>query len=254
MLTRRAAKEEVHLEPSLFLILTILFIATFIRSAFGFGEALVAIPLLAFVIPVHVSAPVTGLMSITISVIVIIQDWRYIQFDSLGRLTVSTLIGVPIGLVLLTTINEQFLKAILALVIVAFSTYSLLSRTKRSLVDDRLAWLFGLSSGILAGAYSMGGPPIAIYGAIRGWSPQHFRATLQGYFLPVSIVVMAGYWLTGLLTPAVTNYYLMALPLVILGTFLGRLANLRMKGQSFLRYVYFGLLIIGFMLLRQSLT
>jgi hypothetical protein len=33
---------------------------------------------------------------------------------------------------------------------------------------------------------------------MRRWSPQHFRATLQGYFLPASIVAMIGYSLAGL--------------------------------------------------------
>jgi hypothetical protein len=39
-----------------------------------------------------------------------------------------------------------------------------------------------LSAGVLGGAYGMNGPPLVIYGSLRGSSPQHFRATLQGYF------------------------------------------------------------------------
>ena len=56
-------------------------------------------------------------------------------------------------------------------------------------------WLIGsgFCSGILGGAYGMNGPPLAVYGSLRRWSPQHFRATLQGYFLPASIIGMAGY-------------------------------------------------------------
>jgi hypothetical protein len=38
----------------------------------------------------------------------------------------------------------------------------------------------------------MNGPPLAIYGALRGWSTQQFRATLQGYFLVASMIAMAG--------------------------------------------------------------
>jgi hypothetical protein len=44
----------------------------------------------------------------------------------------------------------------------------------------------------------MNGPPLVIYGSMRRWSPQHFRATLQGYFLPASIIGMSGYRLAGL--------------------------------------------------------
>ena len=38
-----------------------MFIATLIRSAFGFGEALVAVPLLAFRMPLPVAAPLAVL-------------------------------------------------------------------------------------------------------------------------------------------------------------------------------------------------
>ena len=57
----------------------------------------------------------------------------------------------------------------------------------------------GFCAGVLGGAYGMNGPPLVIYGAMRRWSAQHFRATLQGYFLPASIIGMGGYWLAGTL-------------------------------------------------------
>lgn len=234
------------------LVLAILFLATFIRSAFGFGEALVAVPLLALLMPVEVAAPVAVLVSITVAGIVVAQDWRHVHFRSAGWLVLSTLVGMPLGLLLLTAVAGQIVKAILAVVIVAFSTYSLLRRRRAALENDRLAWLFGFSAGILGGAYGMNGPPLVIYGALRGWSPQHFRATLQGYFLPASLVGMCGYWLTGLWTSAVTHYYLLSLPAVVVAIILGRAVNLRMNGPAFLRYVHFGLIVVGAILLFQS--
>jgi uncharacterized membrane protein YfcA len=100
----------------------------------------------------------------------------------------------------------------------------------------------------------MNGPPLVIYGSLRGWSPQRFRATLQGYFLPASLVGMGGYWLAGLWTPAVTGQYLRALPAVAVAIFLGRAVNRRMSGRSFLVYVHIGLLIVGAVLLWQSVA
>ena len=55
-----------------------------------------------------------------------------------------------------------------------------------------MAWLFGFGAGVLGGAYGMNGPPLVAYGALRHWSPKRFRATLQGYFLPASLVGIAG--------------------------------------------------------------
>ena len=57
-------------------VLAVLFVATLIRSAFGFGEALVAVPLLALVIPVEVAAPLATLVSVTVAAAIIVQDWR----------------------------------------------------------------------------------------------------------------------------------------------------------------------------------
>ena len=42
-------------------VLGVVFLATLVRSALGFGEALVAVPLLALAIPVEVAAPLAVL-------------------------------------------------------------------------------------------------------------------------------------------------------------------------------------------------
>ena len=79
------------------------FVATLIRSSFGFGEALVAVPLLALWMPIQAAAPLAVLVSITIAVAVVVQDsarhsrsqcWlarpRDLGGDSVGLLGSST--------------------------------------------------------------------------------------------------------------------------------------------------------------------
>jgi uncharacterized membrane protein YfcA len=58
---------ETTIDTTTLQVLIIVFIATLIRSAFGFGEALIAVPLLAFFIPLEVAAPLVVLVSITIA-------------------------------------------------------------------------------------------------------------------------------------------------------------------------------------------
>jgi uncharacterized protein len=231
----------------------VLFLATLIRSSFGFGEALVAVPLLALLVPVKTAAPVAVMASITVAFIVVVQDWHKVHARSAIRLVVPTMLGIPLGLMLVKTGAESVVKGLLAVVIIVFSVYSLLGGKDRELSDDRLAWLFGFGAGVLGGAYGMNGPPLVIYGSLRKWSPQHFRATLQGYFLPASLAGMWGYSLAGLWTPAVSRFYLLSLPFVILATFIGRVINRRMGAQRFLLYVHIGLVLIGLVLLSQAL-
>jgi uncharacterized protein len=226
-------------------VLAVICLATVIRSAFGFGEALVAVPLLALIIPVEVAAPLAVLVSVTVAGMVLLQDWREVHAGSAGRLIFSTVFGIPFGLLLLTSVAEPVVKAALAAVIITFLAYRLVGRSRFELKDDRLAWLFGFGAGVLGGAYGMNGPPLVAYGALRRWSPERFRATMQGYFLPASLIGMTGYWIAGLWVTAVTRSYLTSLPVVLAATALGRVLNRRMDGRRFLLYVHVGLAVIG---------
>jgi uncharacterized membrane protein YfcA len=235
-------------------VLVVVFLATFIRSAFGFGEALFAVPLLALFIPLKVAAPLAVLVSITIAAVVVAQDWRNIHVRSTGWLVGATLFGIPVGLALLTSRHQQVVRIALAVFIMVFAAYSLLGSKPAELKKDSRIWLLGCGfvAGVFGGAYGMNGPPLVIYGAMRRWSAQHFRATLQGYFLPASIIGMGGYWLAGLWIPAVTHYFLLCLPVLLPAIWLGRVVNHRLHGDAFLRYVYLGLAGIGLVLLAQS--
>jgi uncharacterized membrane protein YfcA len=236
-------------------ILLVVFLATLIRSTFGFGEALIAVPLLALRIPIEIAAPLAVLLSIMIAGVVVVQDWKKIHLRSTGWLLAPTFLGIPLGIALLTSTHQNFVKGALAVVLVLFSVYSLTGTRPPELHHDSRGWLLGCGflAGVLGGAYGMNGPPLVIYGAMRRWSPQHFRATLQGYFLPASVVAMAGYWWAGLWAPAVTHYFLISLPVVIPAIFLGRIVNHRLRGDAFLKYVHIGLVCVGLVLLMQAI-
>jgi len=236
-------------------VLVVVFVATLIRSTFGFGEGLFAVPLLALSIPIEVAAPVVVLLSVTIAAVVVVQDWRKIHIRSTGWLLAPTFLGIPLGIALLTRVHHDIVKGVLAIVIMGFSGHFLLVRRPAELTQDSGTWLLscGFLAGVLGGAYGMNGPPLVIYGTMRRWSPQHFRATLQGYFLPASMVAMAGYWFAGLWTATVTHYYLISLSVALPAVFLGRVVNHRLHGETFFKYVLAGLMCIGVILLIQAI-
>ncbi|HVV00846.1 MAG TPA: sulfite exporter TauE/SafE family protein [Verrucomicrobiae bacterium] len=232
----------------------VIFIATLIRSAFGFGEALVAVPLLALRIPITIAAPLAVLVSVLVASVIVVQDWRKIEMRSAAGLVLSSLFGIPLGLLLLTRVNGNIVKLLLGIIIAGFAVYSLASKIPLHLKRDHPGWLFGsgFCSGILGGAYGMNGPPLVVYGALRRWSPQHFRATLQGYFLPASLAGLIGYALAGLWAPEVTRYFLLSLPGIVVAILLGRFLNQRLRGDVFLRCVYAGLIVTGTLLILQA--
>jgi uncharacterized protein len=240
------------LDTTTVLVLAVLCLATVVRSALGFGEALVAVPLLALAIPVEIAAPLAVLVSVTVAAVILLQDWRHVDFGGTWRLVASSLVGIPCGLYLLTHVPESTMKGLLGLVIVAFSLYRLTRHDQLVLPDDRFAWIFGVAAGVLGGAYGMNGPPLAVYGGLRRWTQERFRATLQGYFFPASLVGMIGYWWTGLWSAAVTKYYVLSLPIVLVAVFVGRVLNRRIEPRRFVISVDVCLLAIGGLLLAQS--
>ena len=246
---------ETAIHASLLFVLAIVFIATLVRSTFGFGEALIAVPLLALFMPLHVAAPLAVLLSIAIAAVVVVQDWKHIHWRSALALLVATVFGIPLGLLMLTNAHQQWVKAGLGIFIMLFAAYSLLSTGSLRLDRENqpLLLLSGFLAGILGGAYGMNGPPLVIYGSLRGWSPQHFRATLHAYFLPASLLGMLGYWSAGLWTRTVTQEFLFTVPVILPAIFLGRAINHRFTGTGFLKYVYGGLALIGGILFVETM-
>src|SRR5579884_3839565 len=92
-------------DPAILAVVGVVFLATLVRSAFGFGEALVAVPLLAFVIPVPVAVPLATLLSVTVAGLILLQDWRHVHARGAWWLVAATLPGIPLGLLLLTAVR-----------------------------------------------------------------------------------------------------------------------------------------------------
>ena len=151
--------------------------------------------------------------------------------------------------------NETLVKSGLGALIILYSLYSLYLKNNKIPKRDNKLLLFicGFSSGIFGGAYGLNGPPLVVYGNLRQWTAKHFRATLQAYFLPVSLISVLGYYTKGLVTAEVNIYFLISLITTIPAIFLGRYLNHRLKDGTFFAYTYWGLIVISVILLISAL-
>ncbi|MHC4441125.1 MAG: sulfite exporter TauE/SafE family protein [Planctomycetota bacterium] len=235
--------------PYTFLILTIVFFATLVRSIFGFADALIAMPLLAIIVGMKIATPLVAMLFCTVALIILIGSWHSIQFKSAWRLIVSSLLGIPLGLLLLKGLHEGFMKLVLAVILIGFSIYNLVKPHLLQLKDEKFSYIFGFVAGVLGGAYNTSGPPVVIYGALRRWSPVSFRATLQGYFFPTSLIIVISHGLGGLWTRSVVQLYALSLPLVLVAIWIGGRLNATIPQGKFDKYIYILLMAIGVFLL-----
>ncbi|MFO7965472.1 MAG: sulfite exporter TauE/SafE family protein [Desulfobacterales bacterium] len=234
-------------------VLAVFFIAMLIKSIFGFGDALLAMPLLTLAVGIRTATPLFALVGTTITLVILSLRWRHVVLKSAWRLILSSIFGIPLGLYFLKGSFETAVNLVLALVIILFSAFNLTRPNLPRLNSERYAVVFGFISGILGGAYNTSGPPVIIYSALRRWRPESILATLQGYFFPLGIFILIGHALTGLWTSTVVEYYVICLPVSLAALAVGSRLNRAIPQGRFEKYIFVLLLFIGFFLLMQTL-
>ena len=230
------------------LVFTIVFISTLIRSAFGFGNALIAMPLLALILGIKTATPLVAMIGIVIALVMLLREWRELDFKDAIYLILSTLAGIPLGLFFLSSAPERIVRIILGLILIGFSCYNLLGTKLPRIRTNALIFPAGFLAGILGGAYNTNGPPVVIYGVMRGWSKEKFRATLQGYFLISSLIIVIGHGLAGLWSPEIWQLFALSTPASILGVFSGRRLTKNVPQDTYKRLIYLFLIVAGFLL------
>jgi len=235
------------------LFIAVMFISTTLRAAFGFGNALLAMPILVLLYGLQTATPVIGISAVIIAFVILVRDYEHIKTGSIGRLIVSSAAGIPLGIILLRGRYESELTCMLGVVLVSYGLFSFRMPRIYSRVSLRFAYVAGFIAGILGGAYNTNGPPIVMYATLRGWNPKEFRATLQGYFLVTGIVVAVGHWAHGLWTTRVLHLCVLSMTPVFLGLILGTFLHRRFAPNRFQRYVSMVLIVLGMIMIIQSL-
>ena len=230
------------------LLLIIVFLSTLLRGAFGFGNALIAMPLLILLLGLKTATPLVALTGIVIALLMLFREWRELEIKDTLYLLLASLAGIPVGLIFLVSFPETIVIGFLGLVLIGFGVFSLLGFKLPKIENRSLAIPFGFISGIFGGAYNANGPPIVIYALMRDWNKEKFRATLQGYFLLTGAVIAVGHGISGLWTRQVLIYFLASIPAAVLGVLAGERITSKVSGDRFNQILYVILILLGLLM------
>ena len=235
--------------PEIALALLILFGSSFVRSLVGFGDALLAMPLLVLLLGLETAVPLVGLVAVCIAVILLGLNWREVEFRSLGPLLAAAIVGAPLGVVLLRSLEGEWLIDALGVVLIVFGLYRLVGPRLPQLRHPGLTLPLGFLAGIFGGAYNVSGPFAVLYGGLRGWTPRVFRASLQGFFIATSTAIALSHAAAGLWTVEVWHLFLLSLPLVLAANLLGHRLAGQVPGELLGRLISAAIALIGLGLL-----
>lgn len=231
------------------IVTLIVFFAIFVQSASGFGLALVSMPLLVSAIGVGTATPMVALIGLTAEIFLLRRYWHALNFAAVKRISFASILGIPLGVFVLRTVDGRIVTIILGIVVTGYALYALFAPRLPQLRQSGWAYGFGFVGGVLSGAYNTSGPPIIIYGTCRRWEPAAFKGNLQAYFFINSLFTLTAHALSGNFTAVVWQNYLWALPGIGLGLVVGRLVDGRLPPDTFRKGVLILLILLGIRLM-----
>ena len=236
------------------LALLVVFFAVFTQSLTGFGSGLVSMAFLPGMLGVRTAVPMVALITGTLELILLIRFRTAFNLKAVWRLALATLLGLPLGVWALRGVSEKILLPVLGLVMSGYALYALFNLKLPRLEHPAWAYLAGFLSGVLSGAYSVGGPPVIIYGNCRGWEPDEFKSNLQGFFLLNDGLAIIYHAIAGNLTHSVWTGYLWALPALGLGLLAASRLDRFLNPHMFRKLVLVLLVIMGIRLILIAFT
>ena len=240
------AMDQFHtLDLTLFAIGT--FAAAFVTGFAGFAFGIVAAAVwLHFLQPVQAAALIVA-FGLIVQCVSVWKLRRAINWPRLLPFLIGGVIGVPVGGELLRWTAPGNLRIAVGAILILFSLYSLfrpsiVSAARAGALADGTV---GVINGVIGGATGLAGIAAVIWCSLRGWTPAEQRAVFQ----PSGVVVfaMTVMWLgsTGMIGPDTLTLFLIGLPALAVGTWVGLKLFGKLDEQSFRRVVLLLLLISG---------
>ena len=180
-----------------------IFAAYVMRGMSGFGAGLIAAPLLAFVLPVHVVVPMSGLLVFVLFIFLTIRDRHSVNWRELKLLAPPTVVGVVAGLFLFRLLDNRLLLLMLGGFLVLYAIYMLAVHAfglPQFRCSERWAMPLGFAGAFFDTLFGGGGGTlVVIYMNARGFGRMEFRATLAMLWFIEMIARIGGYATRGLL-------------------------------------------------------
>jgi uncharacterized protein len=236
-------------EIPLFLIAT--FAGAVVAGLSGFAFGLVAASLWLFILTPLQSATLIVAFGLIVQGYSVWKLRRALDWRKLWPFVLGAAFGVPAGVTLLTWADPHNVRVAVGIFLVLYSLYAFFRPAMKPVTAGGGAAdaAVGFANGILAGLTGLAGILVTIWTGLRGWPKDVQRAVFQP--VAVAIFLMSALWLgaKGTITAETAKLFVLGLPFLAAGTWLGLKLFGRIDEATFRKIVLALLFVSGVMLI-----
>jgi uncharacterized membrane protein YfcA len=172
---------------------------------------------------------------------------KSLSWRSIAPFILGGTVGVPVGTLLLTYIEPSYMRNAVGVLLVIYGIYGLAQPAFKPVrATAATDGSVGLLNGLLCGLTGLPGFIITVWSQMRGWTKDVQRAVFQPVMLAASAVTALSLSLTGVVTADIAKLYVLGLPALLAGLWVGFKLYGKIDDAAFRKLVLVLLLVSGF--------
>ena len=232
-------------------------IAGFTTGFAGFGTGLVASGFWFYALPAHAVPPLVAFASVAAQIVGLWAVRSALNWRAAMPMIAGGVVGVPVGVWLLSLAAPGVLRMTVGLFLIVYAAVSLTGLVRRLTVSSKRRLYdagVGVGGGVLGGFAGLSGPLPLIWTQLKGGPSAAQRAVYQPFNLTVLVLASLTMAAGGQVTAGVAAVALAAVPVTLLGAWIGTRAY-ALADEALFRKVVLGLLLVsGIVLTVQNIA
>ena len=236
------------MDITVLLVLTIgIFIGFYVQTIIGFAGSLMALPILLFGMELPDAIAYISIFYMFSSVLLVTKERKNIDKNLILKLTTATVLGIILGVLVLTFTNPIFLKKALGIFVLLYVVYVLFGKNKIVLNKGGI-FSFGVMAGFFSGVFSSGGPLHVVCVENSAKDIKTFRATMIGISGLVTLTRVPALAVSGILNTSHLKMTVLVFPVFLIAQFLGKRTFSKINENAFKKLLVILLCISAFIL------
>jgi uncharacterized protein len=227
--------------------------AAIVRGYAGFGFSLLAVTAISLALPPATVVPSIFLMEIAASLHLLPSVWREVHWRAIGLLLLGCLAATPWGVWLLATAPAAPMQVALGAVVLAAAMLLHRGYALRAMPGRAATFATGAASGLLNGAFGVGGPPVVLFFFASPAGAATGRASVIAYFLGTDTIGLAFMLRQGLVGREQLALALVFLPALAAGVWIGARGFRHADPDAFRRWTLSLLMLLAVLTAGQGL-